>query len=141
MQTLHKNNFSYEPINNELHWFLTPNELGGNLEKDIIRGCLNAFYAEGILLEILYSILVEHDGGGMDYFYWFYPDKNSPYPEDRFEGIKFQIGIEENSDMTVYITEQASFEYAKLACQKFMQIHPQYQQFLQDIINHFNPSR
>lgn len=83
---------------------------------------------------------MEYDGCGEEGCYWYYPDMNSPYPEDRFDGVYFAVGFNDPSS-TVYVSEQVCFEYAKHACERFMEIHPEleYRNFLTNIINNWKP--
>jgi len=57
-----------------------------------------------------------------------------------FDGVYFAVGFNDPSS-TVYVSEQVCFEYAKHACERFMEIHPEleYRKFLTDIINNWKP--
>ncbi len=108
-----------------------------NPEHTILQ-CFNILYHDGVLLKVIYSNLVEYEGGGVEGCCWDYPDMNSPFPEDRFEGVRFEIGFNDPNS-TVYVSEQVSFEYAKMACERFLEIHPEHREFLTNIIDNWKP--
>ncbi|WP_201528127.1 ribonuclease toxin immunity protein CdiI [Psychrobacter frigidicola] len=77
-----------------------------------MKECSSTLYKSGVFLESIYKILVEYDSADVEDCYWYYPELNSPYPEDNFEGVCFEIGWN-NPDTEVYVSEQVSFDYAK----------------------------
>ncbi|EEV88189.1 hypothetical protein HMPREF0198_1701 [Cardiobacterium hominis ATCC 15826] len=122
-------NYFYNDVNK-----YTPNP------QKTIKRLFSIVYHDGYFLEAVYSILVEYETFSGDGICWSYPDLNSPFPEDHFDGIVFSIGFDD-PDYTVYVSEQTCFEYTKLACERFMKIHPEkkYQTFLMNIINNWRP--
>lgn len=131
-----------EPINGTqfMSYFYNTKDILNSNPESTIKRCFNILYHDGLFLKAIYSNLVEYDGCGEEGCYWYYPDMNSPYPEDRFDGVYFAVGFNDPSS-TVYVSEQVCFEYAKHACERFMEIHPEleYRKFLTDIINNWKP--
>lgn len=131
--------FEYKPIkSNCMDFFYKTNEFSNeNPERTIMR-CFSILYNDGMFLEAVYSILVEYEGAGVEGCSWDYPDLDSPYPSDHFEGVRFEIGFDDPSNI-VYVSEQMSFNYAKKACERFLEIHPEHKNFLKNIIDSWKP--
>lgn len=108
-----------------------------NPEKTI-KYCFNVLYHDGYFLEVLYWNLVEYDSFTEDGCYWYYPDMNSPFDSDRFEGVKFAVGFDD-PDYTVYVSEEIMFKYAKEASLRFLEIHPEHTEFVMNILNNWKP--
>ena len=103
-----------------------------------IKLYFSSIYEDGYFIEAIYSTLVEYDGFFTEGHYWYYPDMNSPYQADRFEGVCFSVGFS-NPEEKIYISERESFEHAKKACERFWQLHPEHKEFLTEIINNWKP--
>lgn len=139
------NNLRYNPKKN---WYSNTgyfidylfNNTGNEKPEKIIRCCFNLIYHNGHFLEAIYSNLVEYDGYASDGCYWYYPDMESPFEEDRFEGVRFAM-VSSDPDDSIYVTEEESFQYAKEACLRFLEIHPEekYRSFLMNIIDNWKP--
>ena len=54
-----------------------------------ISGYIDNVYYEGDFLKAIYSILVEKDGFCEEGADCYYPDIDSAFPEDHFEGVRF----------------------------------------------------
>lgn len=142
---IHNNNLHYTPKRN---WYSSTgyfidylfNNTGSKNPSMTIKECFNSIYDKGDFLEAIYSNLVEYDGYATDGCYWYYPDMDSPFPEDRFEGVYFAVSYND-PDLTVYVSEEESFQYAKEACLRFLEIHPEekYRSFLMNILDNWKP--
>lgn len=134
-----QDNFCYKPKNSHnLYYFYDWRHC---IVEDLdltIQGCFSILYADGVFLESIYAILVDYDSAGVEGCWWYYPDLNSPYPDDVFDGVCFEIGFD-SPDTKVYVSEQFSFNYAKKACERFLEIHPEYKGFLTEIIDNWKP--
>ena len=132
-------NFSYSPKDSSNYYFfydlLSCSEEG---ESGVIKECFSTLYKSGAFLESIHNVLVKHDSAGVEGCWWYYPDLNSPYPDDVFEGVCFEMGFDD-PDMKVYVPEQVSFNYAKKACERFLEIHPEYREFLTKILDNWKP--
>ncbi|AJJ27263.1 TPA: ribonuclease toxin immunity protein CdiI [Yersinia enterocolitica] len=59
-------------------------------------------------------------GCGVNEAYCLFPDLDDSDPECHFDGIMF--GVWEGE---VIVPESVGFEYVKLACEKYLQLHPE----------------
>ncbi|WP_201599133.1 ribonuclease toxin immunity protein CdiI [Psychrobacter vallis] len=125
-----------EPEN--YYYFYNLQEIHENKPSGVIKECFSTLYKSSVFLESIYDVLVNYDNAGVEGCYWYYPDPNSPYVDDVFEGVCFEIGFND-PDMKVYVSEEVSFDYAKKACQRFLEIHPEYNEFLTNIIENWQP--
>ena len=91
-------------------------------------------------LKAIYYILAKHDTFFVEGTYCFYPDFNSPDPRDHFLGIEFASGFDD-PEWTVYVPEKVCFAYAKKACERFLELHPEqkYRDFLNQILDNWQP--
>ena len=107
-----------------------------------ISGYIDNVYYEGDFLKAIYSVLVEKDGFCEEGAACYYPDMNSPFPEDHFEGVRFEIGGLCDPRYQVHVSEEICFMYFKKACERFLELHPEkeYAEFIYDILNNWEPS-
>ena len=105
-----------------------------------IKLCFSIFYNDGVFLKAIYYILAKHDTFFVEGTYCFYPDFNSPDPRDHFLGIEFASGFDD-PEWTVYVPEKVCFAYAKKACERFLELHPEqkYRDFLNQILDNWQP--
>lgn len=105
-----------------------------------IKLCFSIFYNDGVFLKAIYYILAKHDTFYVEGTYCFYPDFNSPDPEDHFLGVEFVWGFN-LPDWIVHVPESVCFTYAKQACEHFLKLHPkqQYRDFLNQILDNWQP--
>ena len=88
------------------------------------------------------SVLVEKDGFCEEGADCYYPDMNSPFPEDHFEGVRFEIGGLCDPKYQIHVSEEICFMYFKKASERFLELHPEkeYAEFIYDILNNWEPS-
>ena len=115
----------------------------GKLEEPecSIKSYINIIYYSGYFLRAIFGILVEKDGFCEEGADCYYPDHNSPFPEDHFEGIRFEIGGLCDPMYQVYVSEEKGFMYFKQACMHFLELHPEdiYKTFLLEILDNWKP--
>jgi len=134
-----QDDFYYKPNHSDdLYFFYDWRLCSGEKLNQTINGCFSIFYADGIFLESIHTVLSEYDSTGVEGCYWYYPDINSPYPEDVFDGVCFEIGFDD-PNTKFYVTEQVSFDYARKACERFLEIHPEHSEFLTNILENWQP--
>jgi len=106
-----------------------------------ISGYIDNVYYEGDFLKAIYSVLVEKDGFCEEGADCYYPDMNSSFPEDHFEGVRFEIGGLCDPRYQVHVSEEICFMYFKKACKRFLELHPEkeYVEFIYDILNNWEP--
>lgn len=90
----------------------------------IIKSYFNRMYADGFLLEAL-GYLVNKWGFSTDGAYCNFADRNSFFDEDHFDGVEFSYGYPPGIENTVVVSEEACSNCIKLACEKYLQCHPE----------------
>ncbi|HGE9138216.1 TPA: ribonuclease toxin immunity protein CdiI [Yersinia enterocolitica] len=76
-----------------------------NLSERLVDGVLNIIHRTGFVINETYC---------------HFPDLDDPDPECHFDGIMF--GVWEGE---VIVPESVGFEYVRLACEKYLQLHPE----------------
>ncbi|HBQ7915358.1 TPA: ribonuclease toxin immunity protein CdiI, partial [Klebsiella aerogenes] len=64
--------------------------------------------------------LINKIGCGVNETYCSFPDFEDPDPECHFEGIMFGVW-----DGELIVPEFVGFKYVRLACEKYIQLHPE----------------
>ncbi|KGM26447.1 hypothetical protein KS18_20200 [Photorhabdus luminescens] len=85
----------------------------------VVKDFFNSMNLQDKLLWTL-PFLLNKTGCGVNETYCIFPDLTDPDPEYHFEGIMF--GVWEGE---VIVPESIGFEYIKLACEKYLQLHPE----------------
>ncbi|MFD3242547.1 ribonuclease toxin immunity protein CdiI [Rahnella perminowiae] len=85
----------------------------------VIRDYFNSMNLQGKFMWML-PYLINKVGCGVNETYCSFPDWNDPDPECHFEGIMF--GVWEGE---IIVPESVGFNYVKLACEKYLQLHPE----------------
>ena len=137
--SIHNSKFHYSPREKEsYYYFYDLNSCHEDGPSGVIKECFSTLYKSNAFLESMYEVLVDYDSAGVEGCWWYYPDLSSPYPDDVFDGVCFEIGFD-SPDTKVYVTEQVSFDYAKKACKRFIELHPEHEDFLTNIIDNWKP--
>ncbi|WP_218564886.1 ribonuclease toxin immunity protein CdiI [Psychrobacter phenylpyruvicus] len=50
----------------------------------------------------------------------------------------FELGFDDPANR-IYVTEQENFQYTKLACQRFVEIHPEHKRLITIILDNWMP--
>ncbi|WP_217470668.1 ribonuclease toxin immunity protein CdiI [Photorhabdus akhurstii] len=90
-----------------------------NDSKWIMKEFFNSIYSQGEFLWAL-PLVLKKDGCGVNETYCTFPNLDDPDPEYHFEGVMF--GVWEGE---IIVPESTCFEYVKLACEKYLQLHPE----------------
>ncbi|MDE1483439.1 ribonuclease toxin immunity protein CdiI [Xenorhabdus bovienii] len=85
----------------------------------VMKEFFNSLYTQGKFLWALPHIL-KKSGCGVNETYCVFPDFDDPDPEYHFDGITF--GVWEGE---IIVPESVGFDYVKLACDKYLQLHPE----------------
>ena len=108
-----------------------------NSAEEVIKQCFNTLYEDGRLLEALYLITVEYSGVGQEDCCWTYIDEYE-INFDKNACIYFSYGC--NEDISeFYIGEAFNFELVKIVSERFCRIHPEWKDFLHNIVLHWTP--
>ncbi|CNC40229.1 Uncharacterised protein [Yersinia frederiksenii] len=90
----------------------------------VIKTYFNIMYSDEYFLDAIYHI-VRKAGFSTDGAYCNFPDINSYYEEEHFEGVEFACGYPPEEDDTIIVSEKICFSYVRLACEKYLQLHPE----------------
>ncbi|MEV1470663.1 ribonuclease toxin immunity protein CdiI [Pseudomonas aeruginosa] len=68
--------------------------------------------------------------GSVDHYstdgaYCNFPDENSPFDEEHFEGVEFSYGYPPKDEDTIVVSEAVCSKFIRLACEKYLQRHPE----------------
>lgn len=89
-----------------------------------IRSYFDLIYNEGHFLDAVGNI-INKESFTLDGIYCHFPDMSSHDEEDHFEGVEFAIGYPPSEDDTVIVSEDVCYQYVRLACEKYLKIHPE----------------
>lgn len=106
-------------------------------KSKIVKNCFNVLYEDGLLLKGFYQILFNYGEVAEEGCAWYYVDED----EENFDKnhcVCFNSGFFE-SEVTVFLTEEENFQFSKLACERFYEIHPEWKDLLQKIVNDWTP--
>ncbi|QBH95498.1 hypothetical protein EKN56_03190 [Limnobaculum zhutongyuii] len=98
----------------------------GNLSREerIITAYFDIIFGDGYFLKAV-GYLVEKVSFHVDGAYCTFPDMNSYYEEEHFEGVEFAYGYPPEEEDTIIVSEDTCFRYTRLACEKYLQLHPE----------------
>lgn len=89
-----------------------------------IKGYFDRMYNDGYFVEAL-GYVVKKWGFSTDGAYCNFPDESSPFEEEHFEGVEFALGCPPKDEDTVVVSEAVCSEYIRLACNKYLDRHPE----------------
>ncbi|MBK5073445.1 ribonuclease toxin immunity protein CdiI [Budviciaceae bacterium CWB-B4] len=90
----------------------------------IVVSYFDRMYSDNRFLDVIENIIKKH-GFNTDGAYCNFPDMDSYYEEEHFEGVEFAIGYPPEEDEIVIVSEEVCFKYVRLACEKYLQLHPE----------------
>ncbi|EYU13209.1 ribonuclease toxin immunity protein CdiI [Photorhabdus aegyptia] len=92
----------------------------------ILKGYFDVMYQKGknYFYDVIENIIKRH-GFSTDGAYCNFPDMNSFFEEEHFEGVEFTWGYPPEQAPTIIVSEATCFKYVKLACEKYLQLHPE----------------
>ncbi|MFB2539434.1 ribonuclease toxin immunity protein CdiI [Acinetobacter sp. c3-l95] len=136
--------FDYIPVfaeNSEINLLynsLYDVEPSDDIKTESFKRGFNRFYMAGNFLYAIHLNFVEYSGLGTDGLYWFYLDEDDEDFTEHPNSVYFAIGFDD-PETTFFISEQENFDMAKDACQRFIRLHPDKKDFLQNILDHWQP--
>ncbi|CNE60293.1 ribonuclease toxin immunity protein CdiI [Yersinia bercovieri] len=91
----------------------------GNDKYSVIKDFFNSLNLSN---DLVYGVknIVNRNGFVINEIYCHFPDLDDPDPECHFEGIMFGVW-----DSEIIVPESVGFEYVRLACEKYLQLHPE----------------
>ena len=99
----------------------------------------NHAYFFGGFLDLIVDIMKNYDGYGHEYTSANYPDWNDPSSKYHFEEGIIRIDNCDDEGDWVDITERQFFRYAKQACLRFVELHPEHRDFVMNIVDNWKP--
>jgi hypothetical protein len=90
----------------------------------IVKGYFDRMYDDGRFIEAA-GYVVRRWGFSFDGAYCNFPDVNSSFEEGHFEGVEFSYGYPSSDADTIVVSEEVCMEYLRLACDKYLQRHPE----------------
>lgn len=89
-----------------------------------VKGYFDRMYNDGYFVETI-GYIVKKWGFSTDGAYCNFPDKNSPFEDENFEGVEFAYGYPPTDEETVIVSDSVCSEYVRLACEKYLHRHPE----------------
>ena len=107
---------------------------------DTFVNYLNIVYNDGCFLKFLQALMEQYGDFSYEGCYGYYPNNNSPYAEEHFEEglICFAICFDDDKHRA-FLTERQFFRYAKEACLRFVELHPEHRDFVMNIVDNWKP--
>ena len=101
---------------------------------------LDLMYDHGFFLWMMQDLIQKYDEFSYEGCYGYYPDWNSPEQNDHFEEglVCFAICFDDD-EHRVFLTERQFFRYAKQACLRFVELHPEHRDFVMNIVDNWKP--
>nr|WP_205562439.1 ribonuclease toxin immunity protein CdiI [Pectobacterium aquaticum] len=90
----------------------------------VIKAYFDTMYGDGYFKKSV-SYILERDSFHVDGAYCNFPDMNSCYEEEHFEGVEFAIGYPPTEEDTVIVSEEICYQYVRLACERYVKLHPE----------------
>lgn len=88
----------------------------------IVKAYFDFMYKDGYFFDAIENISKKW-GFGTDTVSCSFPDKNSLFKENHFDGVEFSFGVSPDDDVVV-VSENECLEIARLACMKYAELHP-----------------
>jgi len=90
----------------------------------ILESFFDRMHGEGYFIKTIIYI-IGRNSFHLDGAYCSFPDLNSCYEEDHFEGIEYAYGYPPENDSTIIVSENICSKYIKIACAKYLNLHPE----------------
>jgi len=99
----------------------------------VIKAYFDVLHDDGLFVKAI-GCLVKRWGFGTDGAHCDFPDMNSYFQEDHFEGVRFSYGYPSDEDNSVIVSEDVFCKWLKLACDKFLDRSPERSQEISELI-------
>ena len=91
-------------------------------------------YNDGFFLKAI-GYIIEKNSFFVDGAYCNFPDINSYFEEEHFEGVEFAFGYPPTEKDTILVSEEICFKYVRLACEKYLQLHPEDMEKINELLD------
>lgn len=100
----------------------------------IVKGYFDRMYNDDYFIEAV-GYIVKKWGFSTDGAYCNFPDLDSFFEEEHFEGVEFAYGYPPRKEDTVIVSEEVCSKYIRLACEKYVTLHPEDAVKVKDILD------
>ena len=90
----------------------------------IVVSYFDIMYEKDRFLDTIENI-TQKESFVLDGVYCVFPDMDSYDKDEHFEGVEFAVGYPPTEEDTVIVSEETCFHYVRLACEKYLQLHPE----------------
>ena len=101
---------------------------------EVIIGYFNAMFSGRNFLDVIEHI-VKRQGFNTDGADCNFPDMNSYDESEHFEGVEFAVGYPPSEADTVIVSEETCYHYVRLACERFLTLHPEHSLKINSLID------
>ena len=91
---------------------------------DVIKQYFDLMYHDHQFLDAV-DCITQKQSYMQDGVYCFFPDWQSPEPEEHFEGVEFGLGYPLQDEDIVRIDEATCYRWVEAACKQYLNRHPQ----------------
>ncbi|MFV3329996.1 ribonuclease toxin immunity protein CdiI [Pseudomonas sp. NY15437] len=89
-----------------------------------VKGYFDRIFHDGNFITSL-ELLVRKWGFSTDGACCNFPELDSLFEEEHFDGVEFAYGYPTRAEDTVVVSEADCSKYIRLACKKYVNLHPQ----------------
>jgi len=90
----------------------------------IIKSYFDRMYGSGLFIKAI-GYMAERNSFHVDGAYCSFPDMDSCYDEEHFEGVEFAYGYPPEDNDTIVVSESICYKYLVIACNKYLKLHPE----------------
>ncbi|MBG3014628.1 MULTISPECIES: ribonuclease toxin immunity protein CdiI [Proteus] len=100
----------------------------------IVASYFDRMYEDGDFLKAI-ELLSQRGALNTDGAYCHFPDMDNYDETEHFEGVEFAIGYPPTEEDTVIVTEETCYHYVRLACEKYLKLHPEAQTSINNLLS------
>lgn len=90
----------------------------------IIKSYFDRMYGSGLFIKAI-AYMAEKNSFHLDGAYCSFPDMDSCFEEEHFEGVEFAYGYPPDNSDTIIVSESICYKYLAKACDKYLKCHPE----------------
>ncbi|MDB6375160.1 ribonuclease toxin immunity protein CdiI [Photorhabdus bodei] len=92
--------------------------------EENVTAYFDIMYNDNLFLKAIENI-VQKRSFVIDGAYCNFPDMDSYYEEEHFDGVEFACGYPPEDEDISIVSEKICYNYVCLACEKYLQLHPE----------------
>lgn len=117
---------------NSKHLFERPLSRTDDIDSTI-KEYFDVMYDSNRFIEAIDNI-TQKQSYMIDGIYCFFPDWNSYDKNEHFYGVQFAIAYPPEEDDILTVSEEVCYQYVRLACDKYLQLHPEFQELIESYL-------